>query len=271
MERKRTLALLALGLVATLVLSPILVQAASIQNNNKPPTNQNTRPDGPTHAASANRIRFMTGTRNRNWSAQQRCEAPLKLRYRVGCPPNCTAFDDLPEFDEEEIDQLLGDYEAMLESEECPAGALWILWAGGASWPMDGEAGVNDEAPEDCTRTGMRLAIRPIIASEDLIVFKVVRGVVVHDGERYQVEGIGAVSKEDGVFVMKLEGGGFSLKAIGRVHRGRWSLRVAMKGRMTVDGADYAFRMRGKAFRLSPLTPEAVPEAEDAVEPTISS
>ncbi len=54
---------------------------------------------------------------------------------------------------------------------------------------------------------------------------------------------------------MKLDGEGISLRYIGKVKGRRWSLAVAMRGRMTVDGADYAFLMRGRAFRLIPWKP----------------
>jgi hypothetical protein len=271
MERRKTMALLALGLVAAVMLSPMIVQATSSQNQFDGPMNQNTKAARPAQAASATRMRVMGGFQNGFSSAQQQPEAPLRQRNREERYLNGMMFSELPEFYEEEIDLLLGEYESMLKSEEAPKGALWILWVGGASWPLVDETDVNDVAPEDPLRCGMRLAIRPIIALEDILVFKVVRGVVGQDGERHEVEGVGVLFKEEGVFVMKLEGEGFSLKAIGRVHKGMWSLRVAMKGRMTVDGVDYAFRMRGRAFRLRPLTAEAVPAAKEKLEPTISS
>jgi hypothetical protein len=271
MERKKTMALLALGLVAAVMLSPMIVQATSSRNQFDGPTNQNTKAARPFQAASASRVRALGGSQKGISIAQQQCEAPLRQRNKEERYLNSTMFNELPEFDEKEIDLLLSEYEAMLESDDVPKGGLWILWAGGASWPLVDETDVNDVAPEDPLRCGMRLAIRPVIALEDIVVFKVVRGVVDQDGERHKVEGVGVLFKEEGVFVMKLEGEGLSLKAIGRVHRGRWSLRVDMKGRMTVDGVDYAFRMRGRAFRLRPLTAEAFPAAKGKLEPTISS
>jgi hypothetical protein len=271
MERKKTVAMLALGLVMALVLSPVLVQAISIQYNDRNQSNENTGSCRQFKAASANRIRRMAGTQARLGLTNQQRETPLRQRNRGGGYLNFSLVDELPEYIGEEVDQLLDDYAAMPETEEHPTRTLWILWARGTSWPLEDEVAVYDVAPDDRIPAGMRLAIRPIIASEDIVVFKVLRGVVGHNGTRYEVEGIGALIKEEGIFVMKLDGEGISLKCIGKIQGRRWSLAVAMRGRMTVDGADYAFVMRGRAFRLMPCRSRAVPEIEAKVDPTSSS
>ena len=271
MERKKTMAMLALGLVMALVLSPVLVQATGIQYNDRNQSNENAGSSRQFNAASANRIRRMAGTQARLGLTNQQGETPLRQRNREDGYLNYSLVDELPEYIEDEIDQLLDDYAAMPETEEHPTRTLWIMWARGASWPIEDEAAVNDEAPDERIPTGMRLAIKPIIISEDIVVFKVLRGVVGHNGTRYEVEGIGALIKEDGIFVMKLDGEGISLKCIGKVQGRRWSLAVAMRGRMTVDGTDYAFLMRGRAFRLMPCKARAVPEIEAKVDPTSST
>jgi hypothetical protein len=271
MERKKKMAMLALGLVMALVLSPVLVQATGIQYNDGKQSNENSGSRGQFKAASANRIRSIAGTQARLGLTNQQGGAPQGQRNREGGYLNCSLVDDLPEYIGEEIDQLLDEYAAMPETEEHPIRTLWILWARGVSWPIENEVAVNDEAPDERIPAGMRLAIRPIIASEDIVVFKVLRGVVGHNGTRYEVEGVGALIKEEGIFVMKLDGEGMSLKCIGKVRGRRWSLAVAMRGKMTVDGTDYAFLMRGRAFRLRRLTPEAFPETKTQVAPTSSA
>jgi len=250
MERKKTMAMLTLGLVMALVLSPVLVQATGIQYNHMDQSNENSGSRRQFKATSANRIRSMAGTQAKLGLTNQQGGTPLKQRNREDGYLNCSLVDELPEYIGEEIDQLLDDYAAMPETEEHPTRTLWILWARGASWPIENEVAVNDEAPDDRIPAGMRLAIKPVIASEDIVVFKVLRGIVGHNGIRYEVEGVGALIKEEGIFVMKLDGEDISLKCIGKVQGRRWSLAVAMRGRMTVDGTDYAFVMRGRAFRL---------------------
>ena len=106
----------------------------------------------------------------------------------------------------------------------------------------------------------MRLAIKVVLATEDFTVFKVVRGVVGNDGERHKVEGYGILFNEERFFVMKLQGEGLELKAVGRVAGARWGVRVSMKGKMSVEDTDYGFHMRGRAWRIMPRLQRAAPE-----------
>jgi hypothetical protein len=107
---------------------------------------------------------------------------------------------------------------------------------------------------------GMRFAAKPVMDTGDGILFKVTRGIVGHDGERYTFEGFGWARKEDGLFYMKLDGEDIHLKVVGKVfprnvhvasnaRRFRFH-RVVMKGKMTVEGEEHYFSLKGRAFRL---------------------
>jgi hypothetical protein len=76
MERKKTMAMLALGLVMALVLSPMLVRATGIQYNDRNQSNENTGLRRQFKAASANRIRRMAGTQARLGLTKQQGETP---------------------------------------------------------------------------------------------------------------------------------------------------------------------------------------------------
>jgi hypothetical protein len=76
MERKKTMAMLALGLVMALVLSPVLVRATGIQYNDRNQSNENTGLRRQFKAASANRIRRMAGTQARLGLTNQQGETP---------------------------------------------------------------------------------------------------------------------------------------------------------------------------------------------------
>ena len=92
---------------------------------------------------------------------------------------------------------------------------------------------------------------------------------------RARAQGFGWARKEDGVFYMKLDSENIHLKVVGKVYprnldvasyTGRFRFhRVVMKGRMTVEGEDYLFALRGRAFRAC-LRP-----AEQVVETSTSS
>jgi hypothetical protein len=168
--------------------------------------------------------------------------------------------EEIPEYDEAEIDALLKEYEGVTVSEDGTRRPLWLLFARGFSWELDNAVSFNDEVPEERIPTGMRLAIKVVLATEDFTVFKVVRGVVGNDGVRHKVEGYGVLFNEERFFFMKLQGEEFELKTIGRIHGTKWGIRVTMKGKMSVDDTDYGFRMRGRAWRIRPRLQKAVPE-----------
>lgn len=121
----------------------------------------------------------------------------------------------------------------------------------------------NEVAPEGCIRIGMRLAIKLVKVEDGSIVFRVVRGVVIHGDEKISVTG-GGVVRKDGTFAIKLKGDGLKLKAVGRAIKWRGSSLVLMRGRMTLNGSDeYAFRMKGRVFKLRPFRPKAKPTPEE--------
>jgi len=121
--------------------------------------------------------------------------------------------------------------------------------------------------------------VRPIWKTEKWTLYKVVRGVVGHDGERYPVEGYG-LKRDDGKSFLSLKGDGITLDAAGRVYGSSSDTdsvrkhcrfhRVVMKGRMTVEGDDYVFAMRGRAFRLCPCSVKPEPLPEEVEAPTMS-
>ena len=236
MKRTKVLALVAIAMMVALVASPVLAKSPSLKNNSSDVSTQKAEPQA--------------------W-------VPMKAQVKARSHNRSralSALDEIPEFDEAEVDALLKEYEGVTMPEDGTRRPLWILFSRGFSWELDDAVSVNDEAPEECGPAGMRLAIKVVLATEDFTVFKVLRGVVGNDGERYQVEGYGILFNEERVFVMKLQGEGLELKTIGRIHGAKWDIRVTMKGKMSVDDTDYGFRMRGKAWRIRPRLQKAVPE-----------
>ncbi len=67
-------------------------------------------------------------------------------------------------------------------------------------------------------------------------------------GEKVEVEGY-AILDTDGVFYMKLTGEGLSFKSIGRIAPTGVGVRVAMKGYMSQEDAEYSFK---HAWKSSP-------------------
>jgi hypothetical protein len=127
----------------------------------------------------------------------------------------------------------------------------------------------------------IRFGAKPVMDTGDGILFKVPRGTVGHDGDRYQFEGYGWVRKDDGIFYMKLEGDDIWLKVIGKVYPRLYDaadcvrrLRfhpVVMKGKMSVEGEEYLFALKGRAFRVCLHACEPVAMPEETVEPINTS
>jgi len=100
------------------------------------------------------------------------------------------------------------------------------------------------------------MVVKGIWSTPEWNLYKVLKGVVGQNGTRYRVEGYALYKKETGKFYLSLEGDGISyFGAVGKViptceECGRpRALRIVMKGRMNVEGENYAFAMRGRAFR----------------------
>lgn len=237
MKRSKVLALVTIVMMAALVASPVLAKAPSLTNN------------------SMNSVSVQ--------KPEPQAWVPMKAQVNVRSLNRSQALgvpEEIPEYDEAEIDALLKEYEDVTVPEDGARRPLWILLARGFSWELDDAVSVNDEAPEERIPAGMRLAIKVVLTTEDFTVFKVVRGVVGNDGERHQVEGYGILFNEERFFVMKLQGEGLELKAVGRVDGARWGVRVSMKGKMSVEDTDYGFQMRGRAWRIRPRLQRAAPE-----------
>lgn len=267
--KHKNISLLTLGIIAVLVMSPMIIQAAEGSQTGKSDTegDASAKPRA-LHLGNKTRTKLkqhigtlanqLKRVEQWNWRNKEK----LGLRF---------AEAELPDLDEVEVDDLIDDYEALLDAEDAPKGKIWILVARGRSWEIEEEPVTDEMAPEDCTRIGMKLAIRTVRAEDGTIVFKVVRGCVFHDGERTDVTGAGVLRK-DGTFAVRLNGEGLRLKAFGRAFKVRGSYFVLMKGRMTLEGEDeYAFLMRGRAFKLKRRRPIAAPTPEETVEPAVPS
>jgi hypothetical protein len=228
MKHTKVLALVAIAMMVALAASPVLAETQSLANN------------------------------GRNSLSAQKPEAqawvPMKVQVNARSLDRSQALsvqEEVPEYDEAEVDAILKEFESISEPEDGIKRPLWVLHATGFSWELDDDVSVNDEAPEERTPAGMRLAIRVVLTTEDFTVFKVVR---------HQVKGYGILFNEERLFVMKLRGEGLELKTVGRVYGARWGVRVAMKGKMSVEDTDYGFHMRGRAWRIRPRLHRAVPE-----------
>jgi len=193
-------------------------------------------------------------------------------RLQVSSQPSPEQDDDveLDELDEVNIDEIVKEYKALPEEERKLGRYIWIVWAKGLSWKRNELPVFTDAESAEGIPVGMNIAVKPIWRTDKWTLYKVVRGAVGHDDDRYPVDGYG-LKRNDGKFFLSLRGKGITLDAVGRVYRYHttadsvrrpWPLRVVMKGRMTVDGYDYVFAMRGRAYRLwlRPVKPEPLPE-----------
>lgn len=267
--KHKSISLLTLGIIVALVVSPMIVQAAEGSQTGKSDTEEDksTKPwamqfDNKTRTKLKQHIGTLANHLKKGGQWNWRNREKLGLRFDEA---------ELPDLDEVEVDDLIDEYEGLLDAEDAQKGKIWILVARGRSWEIDEEPVTDEMAPEDCTRIGMKLAIRTVRAEDKTIVFRVVRGCVFHDGEKTEVTGAGVLRK-DGTFAVRLSGEGLRLKAFGRAFKVRGSYFVLMKGRMTLEGEEeYAFLMRGRAFKLRRRRPLAAPTSEEAFEPAVPS
>jgi hypothetical protein len=180
-------------------------------------------------------------------------------------------------YDDVDIQPYIEEYEKLPEDQHIRQRCIWIVFAKGNSWKTE----PSTDAVEARVPMAMRFAARPVMDTGFGILFKVPRGIVGHDGERYEVEGYGWARKDDGMFYMKLDGEDIHLKVVGKVfprniditsnvRRFRFH-RVVMKGKMTVEGGEYLFSLKGRAFRLCLCACEPVTKTEEAVSLTFSS
>ena len=170
-----------------------------------------------------------------------------------------------------EIDAKVKEYEELPEEEKKPHGpGLWVVVARGLSWKSNTIPELSEVAPE-AIPMGMRFYAKAIWGNSDWTLYRLGRGIIGHDGERYHVDGYALYKKETRKFYLVLDGDGVSLQAVGRVYgphadlvaaNCRRCLHLSMKGRLSIDGDGYVFALRGRAFRLHILRAKPVQEAE---------
>jgi hypothetical protein len=171
----------------------------------------------------------------------------------------------------DEIDALVEKYEELPDEEKkTHRRGVWVVVARGLSWKSGSIPEVSEIAPE-CIPMGTRFYAKAIWGNTEWTLYRLGRGIVGHDGERYKVDGYALYIKESKKFYLVLDGEGVSLQAVGRVYghnadlasvKGPRCLRLAMKGRMSVEGDPYTFALRGYAFRLPILRAKPLEEAK---------
>jgi hypothetical protein len=263
MTTRKTVMVLALVLVAALMVTALPAMAGT---NTKKAQATQTKGKGMNAYAQATQVKAKSAVRN-----------GLQAQMKIGSQG---AFDismledadelSLDEVEGVDIDALVAEYEAIPEGERTPAPGVWIVVARGLSWERNDLPEVSDAAPEGI-RVGLRMVVKGIWSTPEWNLYKVLKGVVGQNGTRYQVEGYALYSKETGRFYLSLEGDGISyFGAVGKVLppaedcvRPR-ALRIVMKGRMNVEGENYAFAMRGRAFRprIRRVQPDPEPEEQ---------
>lgn len=173
-----------------------------------------------------------------------------------------------------EIDVLVKEYEKLPEEERKPHfPGVWVVVARGLSWETDSFPETSEVAPE-CIPMGMRFFAKAIWGNDEWTLYRLGRGVIGHSGERHRVDGYALYKKDTGKFYLVLDGEGVSLQAVGKVYgpnadltsaRCRRCLRLAMKGRMSIDGDGYVFGLRGYAYRIPILRAKPIEEAEPQI------
>jgi hypothetical protein len=166
------------------------------------------------------------------------------------------------------------EYENLPEEERKPhIPGVWVVVARGLSWETDSYPETSEVAPEGIPM-GMRFFAKAIWGNTEWTLYKLGRGVVGHSGERHRVDGYALYEKETGRFYLVLDGEGVNLQAVGKVYgpntdltssRCRRCLRLAIKGRMSIDGDGYVFGLRGYAYRIPILRAKSVEEVEPQI------
>ena len=259
MTKRRSMMALGLVLVACLMMTSMFAYAKTEQNLLK----ASARPtiaqyNGPVNAISA---------------------TPRNAKSITPSIGQAQVSDELESASEDDVDLIpyILEYEELPEDEQIHRPCIWVVIARGYSWEVE----PSTDAVNARNWMGMRFAAKPVMDTGDGILFKVSRGIVGHDGERYKVEGYGWARKEDGMFYMKLDGEDIHLKVVGKVfpknidvasnvRRFRFH-RIVMKGKMTVEGEEYFFSLKGRAFRLCLCVCEPVMKTEEDVSLTFGS
>jgi hypothetical protein len=278
MKNKKTMMVLALVLVSTITMTVWGVQASGNNISQKTKTTaENVKANNQVKVAPQALIR--KAYRN----TLQKNEVQLSNAAESVKKPEISnwvySIDDiqLEEAEEKvfaEIDALVADYEMLPEEERKPHfPGVWVVVARGLSWETDSYPEASEVAPESIPM-GMRFFAKAIWGNTEWTLYRLGRGVIGHSGERHRVDGYALYKKETGKFYLVLGGDGVSLQAVGKVYganadltsaRCRRCLRLAMKGRMSIDGDGYVFGLRGYAYRIPILRAKSIVEAEPQI------
>ena len=241
MKQKKMMMVFALVLSAAILISSLGVYAEGymVQVSNSKAAQMKTR----VQSLQATKIqsRIKSGT----------CTA---VRNQLYMSPELEEELDPAQLEAIGLEDIIAEYENIPEDEKQDGECVWILFARGYAW--DENVVVDDVAsPEGRYRTGMRIVAKPVWASPWGLFYEVTKGVVGHNGTRYEVTGYGLA--KDGYFYMTLDGEDMDLQCVGKIFplpqlsaaNCPRRFRVAMKGNMVVEGEDYTFKMRGWTFR----------------------
>ena len=281
MAKKRKITILGLTLIAALMVSAILVNAETIHLENREEENITLTQYKPANAVSistANKIQ--TNPTPANIVAPVRVQTEDKVTNIHRCEPGSGSIqleDELEaeQFDDEIIDRYVKEYELSepeeLPEDKTPKRCIWIVMSRGYSW----ETEPTTDSVEPRIPMVLRFAARPVMDTGNGVLFKVHRGTVGHRDEKYEIAGYGWLRKNDGIFYMKLEGEDIWLRVVGKVYprldvaadcvrRFRFHL-VVMKGEMEVEGMEYIFALKGRAFRVCLCSCDTLVRPEEAV------
>jgi hypothetical protein len=269
MYHKKKLMVLGLVIVATLMVPAILAHAQTAAYNVEGPEVKSNK------TQYALMKTFSMGNTNR---IQVQNSAANMQKIRPAMKTVQLEEDlDIESVDEALIEKYVQEYEKLSDDQKSHGRSIWVVIAQGYSWKIE----PTTDAVEARIPMAIRFGAKPVMDTGDGILFKVPRGTVGHDDERYEFEGYGWVRKIDGIFYMKLEGDDIRLKVIGKfyprlsdasdcVRRLRFQ-PVVMKGKMSVEGERYLFALKGRAFRVCLHICEPVAMPEETVEPTTTS
>jgi len=165
----------------------------------------------------------------------------------------------LEEINSEALDEIITTYEGVKDTVEVPNTGVWVVYARGLSWESNSVPTLTAEVPPG-EHIGLRFIAKALWNTDSFILYEIIRGGLGHNHTSYAVTGYAIYWKETGRFGLTLSGDGVdSLYAVGKIlgHppstdsvRNSRCLRLAMKGRMSLEDGDYAFAMRGYAHRL---------------------
>jgi hypothetical protein len=262
MKNKKTMTMLVLVLVSSILMTTLTVQASG--NSIRKYTNvKGVKVNTQSLTASPKTVLRHAPTQTRSTTAAQ--------VSNVVKPMEDIHLEEVNDEIIAEIDSLVQAYEELPEEEKKPnVPGVWVVVARGLSWKGSTMPEVSETAPESIPM-GIRFFAKAIWGNKEWTLYRLGRGIIGHDGERYRVDGYALYKKETGKFCLVLDGDGVSLQAVGKVY-GRNAdlsaanccrcLRLAMKGRMSINGDSYVFALRGYAFRLRLLRAKPIVEAE---------